>query len=78
MFYYPFLHTVKPKFKERNMKSFVVVKSGNTVLLNINFEVIQFSVRKKTKAFPTRAVKQNPHGIYIFVCRHPRCLKSLG
>ncbi|XP_029908040.1 immunoglobulin-like and fibronectin type III domain-containing protein 1 [Myripristis murdjan] len=29
---------VKPKFKDRNMKSFVVVRSGNTVRLNINFE----------------------------------------
>ncbi|XP_035760484.1 immunoglobulin-like and fibronectin type III domain-containing protein 1 [Neolamprologus brichardi] len=29
---------VKPKFKDRNMKTFVVVKSGNTVRLNINFE----------------------------------------
>lgn len=35
-----FLHPVRPKFKERNMKSFVVVKSGNTVRLNINFEVL--------------------------------------
>lgn len=32
--------TVKPKFKDRNMKTFVVVKSGNTVRLNINFEVL--------------------------------------
>nr|CBN80730.1 Immunoglobulin-like and fibronectin type III domain-containing protein 1 [Dicentrarchus labrax] len=29
---------VKPKFNDRNMKTFVVVKSGNTVRLNINFE----------------------------------------
>uniref|UniRef100_A0A3Q2VEP0 Immunoglobulin-like and fibronectin type III domain-containing protein 1 n=1 Tax=Haplochromis burtoni TaxID=8153 RepID=A0A3Q2VEP0_HAPBU len=29
---------IKPKFKDRNMKTFVVVKSGNTVRLNINFE----------------------------------------
>ncbi|XP_070850153.1 immunoglobulin-like and fibronectin type III domain-containing protein 1 [Chaetodon trifascialis] len=29
---------VKPKFKDRNMKTFVVVRSGNTVRLNINFE----------------------------------------
>uniref|UniRef100_A0A667WBQ3 Immunoglobulin like and fibronectin type III domain containing 1, tandem duplicate 2 n=1 Tax=Myripristis murdjan TaxID=586833 RepID=A0A667WBQ3_9TELE len=29
---------IKPKFKDRNMKSFVVVRSGNTVRLNINFE----------------------------------------
>uniref|UniRef100_UPI0037E99726 immunoglobulin-like and fibronectin type III domain-containing protein 1 n=1 Tax=Semicossyphus pulcher TaxID=241346 RepID=UPI0037E99726 len=29
---------VRPKFKDRNMKTFVVVKSGNTVRLNINFE----------------------------------------
>ncbi|CAJ1050235.1 immunoglobulin-like and fibronectin type III domain-containing protein 1 [Xyrichtys novacula] len=29
---------VKPRFKDRNMKTFVVVKSGNTVRLNINFE----------------------------------------
>ncbi|XP_078026390.1 immunoglobulin-like and fibronectin type III domain-containing protein 1 [Epinephelus lanceolatus] len=29
---------VRPKFKDRNMKSFVVVRSGNTVRLNINFE----------------------------------------
>uniref|UniRef100_A0A672F8C6 Immunoglobulin like and fibronectin type III domain containing 1, tandem duplicate 2 n=1 Tax=Salarias fasciatus TaxID=181472 RepID=A0A672F8C6_SALFA len=29
---------VKPKFKDRNMKTFVVVKAGNTVRLNINFE----------------------------------------
>ncbi|XP_076003216.1 immunoglobulin-like and fibronectin type III domain-containing protein 1 [Genypterus blacodes] len=29
---------VKPKFKGRNMKSFMVVKSGNTVRLQINFE----------------------------------------
>lgn len=34
-----FLNTVRPKFKVRNMKSFVVEKSGNTVRLNINFEV---------------------------------------
>ncbi|XP_071398381.1 LOW QUALITY PROTEIN: immunoglobulin-like and fibronectin type III domain-containing protein 1 [Centroberyx affinis] len=29
---------VRPKFKGRNMKNFVVVRSGNTVRLNINFE----------------------------------------
>ncbi|XP_033995023.1 immunoglobulin-like and fibronectin type III domain-containing protein 1 [Trematomus bernacchii] len=29
---------VKPKFNDRNMKTFVVVRSGNTVRLNINFE----------------------------------------
>uniref|UniRef100_A0A672FC31 Immunoglobulin like and fibronectin type III domain containing 1, tandem duplicate 2 n=1 Tax=Salarias fasciatus TaxID=181472 RepID=A0A672FC31_SALFA len=29
---------IKPKFKDRNMKTFVVVKAGNTVRLNINFE----------------------------------------
>ncbi|XP_068172068.1 immunoglobulin-like and fibronectin type III domain-containing protein 1 [Antennarius striatus] len=29
---------VKPKFKDRKMKNFVVVRSGNTVRLNINFE----------------------------------------
>ncbi|XP_035858475.1 immunoglobulin-like and fibronectin type III domain-containing protein 1 [Sander lucioperca] len=29
---------VKPKFKDRKMKTFVVVRSGNTVRLNINFE----------------------------------------
>uniref|UniRef100_A0A3B4T5G0 Immunoglobulin-like and fibronectin type III domain-containing protein 1 n=1 Tax=Seriola dumerili TaxID=41447 RepID=A0A3B4T5G0_SERDU len=29
---------VKPKFKDRNMKTFVVVRSGNTVRLHINFE----------------------------------------
>ncbi|XP_051804665.1 immunoglobulin-like and fibronectin type III domain-containing protein 1 [Acanthochromis polyacanthus] len=29
---------VKPKFTDRKMKTFVVVKSGNTVRLNINFE----------------------------------------
>ncbi|XP_069004871.1 immunoglobulin-like and fibronectin type III domain-containing protein 1 [Embiotoca jacksoni] len=29
---------VKPKFKDRNMKTFVVVRSGNTVRLNLNFE----------------------------------------
>uniref|UniRef100_A0A3Q0RMS7 Immunoglobulin like and fibronectin type III domain containing 1, tandem duplicate 2 n=1 Tax=Amphilophus citrinellus TaxID=61819 RepID=A0A3Q0RMS7_AMPCI len=29
---------IKPKFKDRNMKTFVVVKSGNTVRLNISFE----------------------------------------
>ncbi|XP_038552581.1 immunoglobulin-like and fibronectin type III domain-containing protein 1 [Micropterus salmoides] len=29
---------VRPKFKDRNMKNFVVVKSGNTVRLNVNFE----------------------------------------
>ncbi|XP_060925116.1 immunoglobulin-like and fibronectin type III domain-containing protein 1 [Limanda limanda] len=29
---------VRPKFKDRNMKTFVVVRSGNTVRLNINFE----------------------------------------
>ncbi|XP_041639537.1 immunoglobulin-like and fibronectin type III domain-containing protein 1 [Cheilinus undulatus] len=29
---------VRPKFKDRNMKTFVVVKSGNTVRLNISFE----------------------------------------
>ncbi|XP_029358457.1 immunoglobulin-like and fibronectin type III domain-containing protein 1 [Echeneis naucrates] len=29
---------VKPKFKDRNMKTFVVVKSGNTIRLNINYE----------------------------------------
>uniref|UniRef100_I3KBQ2 Immunoglobulin like and fibronectin type III domain containing 1, tandem duplicate 2 n=1 Tax=Oreochromis niloticus TaxID=8128 RepID=I3KBQ2_ORENI len=29
---------IKPKFKDRNIKTFVVVKSGNTVRLNINFE----------------------------------------
>ncbi|XP_023280699.1 immunoglobulin-like and fibronectin type III domain-containing protein 1, partial [Seriola lalandi dorsalis] len=28
----------KPKFKDRNMKTFVVVRSGNTVRLHINFE----------------------------------------
>ncbi|XP_035804879.2 immunoglobulin-like and fibronectin type III domain-containing protein 1 isoform X2 [Amphiprion ocellaris] len=30
--------TVKPKFTDHKMKTFVVVKSGNTVRLNINFE----------------------------------------
>ncbi|KAG7494799.1 immunoglobulin-like and fibronectin type III domain-containing protein 1 [Solea senegalensis] len=29
---------VRPKFKDKNMKTFVVVRSGNTVHLNINFE----------------------------------------
>ncbi|KAM9859306.1 immunoglobulin-like and fibronectin type III domain-containing protein 1 [Aulostomus maculatus] len=29
---------VRPKFKNRDMKSFVVVRSGNTIRLNINFE----------------------------------------
>ncbi|KAM3621641.1 uncharacterized protein V6R79_013960 [Siganus canaliculatus] len=29
---------VKPKFKDRNMKTFVVIKAGNTIRLNINFE----------------------------------------
>uniref|UniRef100_A0A672ZJQ1 Immunoglobulin like and fibronectin type III domain containing 1, tandem duplicate 2 n=1 Tax=Sphaeramia orbicularis TaxID=375764 RepID=A0A672ZJQ1_9TELE len=29
---------VRPKFKDRNMKSFIVVRSGNTVRLNIHFE----------------------------------------
>ncbi|KAM9760029.1 immunoglobulin-like and fibronectin type III domain-containing protein 1 [Menidia menidia] len=29
---------VRPKFKGRNMKTFMVVRSGNTVRLNINFE----------------------------------------
>ncbi|KAM8868669.1 immunoglobulin-like and fibronectin type III domain-containing protein 1 isoform 1-T2 [Synchiropus picturatus] len=29
---------VKPKFKDRNMKTFVVVKSGNSVRLHVNFE----------------------------------------
>ncbi|XP_023810732.1 immunoglobulin-like and fibronectin type III domain-containing protein 1 [Oryzias latipes] len=29
---------VKPRFKDRNMKTFMVVRSGNTVRLNINFE----------------------------------------
>ncbi|XP_031727684.1 immunoglobulin-like and fibronectin type III domain-containing protein 1 [Anarrhichthys ocellatus] len=29
---------VRPKFKDRNMKTFVVIRSGNTVRLNINFE----------------------------------------
>ncbi|AWP02431.1 putative immunoglobulin-like and fibronectin type III domain-containing protein 1 isoform 3 [Scophthalmus maximus] len=29
---------VRPKFKDRNMKTFVVVRSGNTVRLNVNFE----------------------------------------
>nr|XP_040061043.1 immunoglobulin-like and fibronectin type III domain-containing protein 1 [Gasterosteus aculeatus aculeatus] len=29
---------VRPKFKDRNMKNFVVVRSGNTVCLNVNFE----------------------------------------
>uniref|UniRef100_A0A665TL57 Immunoglobulin like and fibronectin type III domain containing 1, tandem duplicate 2 n=1 Tax=Echeneis naucrates TaxID=173247 RepID=A0A665TL57_ECHNA len=29
---------MKPKFKDRNMKTFVVVKSGNTIRLNINYE----------------------------------------
>ncbi|XP_034388193.1 immunoglobulin-like and fibronectin type III domain-containing protein 1 [Cyclopterus lumpus] len=29
---------VRPKFKDRNMKTFMVVRSGNTVRLNINFE----------------------------------------
>ncbi|XP_026202907.1 immunoglobulin-like and fibronectin type III domain-containing protein 1, partial [Anabas testudineus] len=29
---------VRPKFKDRNMKTFVVVRSGNTVRLNISFE----------------------------------------
>uniref|UniRef100_A0A3B3C203 Immunoglobulin like and fibronectin type III domain containing 1, tandem duplicate 2 n=2 Tax=Oryzias melastigma TaxID=30732 RepID=A0A3B3C203_ORYME len=28
---------VKPKFKDRNMKTFMVVRSGNTVRLNVNF-----------------------------------------
>uniref|UniRef100_H2LSF2 Immunoglobulin like and fibronectin type III domain containing 1, tandem duplicate 3 n=1 Tax=Oryzias latipes TaxID=8090 RepID=H2LSF2_ORYLA len=28
----------KPRFKDRNMKTFMVVRSGNTVRLNINFE----------------------------------------
>lgn len=31
--------TVRPKFKDRNMKTFMVVRSGNTVRLNISFEV---------------------------------------
>uniref|UniRef100_A0A3Q3NDF0 Immunoglobulin-like and fibronectin type III domain-containing protein 1 n=1 Tax=Labrus bergylta TaxID=56723 RepID=A0A3Q3NDF0_9LABR len=29
---------VRPKFKDRNMKTFVVIQSGNTVRININFE----------------------------------------
>uniref|UniRef100_A0A3Q2D280 Immunoglobulin-like and fibronectin type III domain-containing protein 1 n=1 Tax=Cyprinodon variegatus TaxID=28743 RepID=A0A3Q2D280_CYPVA len=29
---------VKPRFKDRNMKTLMVVKSGNTVRLNINYE----------------------------------------
>uniref|UniRef100_A0A3Q1JY14 Uncharacterized protein n=1 Tax=Anabas testudineus TaxID=64144 RepID=A0A3Q1JY14_ANATE len=29
---------IRPKFKDRNMKTFVVVRSGNTVRLNISFE----------------------------------------
>ncbi|KAM6927251.1 immunoglobulin-like and fibronectin type III domain-containing protein 1 [Xenentodon cancila] len=29
---------VRPKFKDRNMKTFMVVRSGNTVRLNISFE----------------------------------------
>uniref|UniRef100_A0A3P9HI47 Immunoglobulin-like and fibronectin type III domain-containing protein 1 n=1 Tax=Oryzias latipes TaxID=8090 RepID=A0A3P9HI47_ORYLA len=29
---------IKPRFKDRNMKTFMVVRSGNTVRLNINFE----------------------------------------
>ncbi|XP_077428646.1 immunoglobulin-like and fibronectin type III domain-containing protein 1 [Vanacampus margaritifer] len=33
---------VRPKFKECNMKSFVVVRSGNTVRLNIPFEASPF------------------------------------
>nr|XP_061814213.1 immunoglobulin-like and fibronectin type III domain-containing protein 1 [Nerophis lumbriciformis] len=33
---------VRPKFKDRNMKSFVVVRSGNTVRLNIPFEASPF------------------------------------
>ncbi|XP_032369255.1 immunoglobulin-like and fibronectin type III domain-containing protein 1 [Etheostoma spectabile] len=33
---------VKPKFKDRKMKTFVVVRSGNTVRLNINFEASPF------------------------------------
>lgn len=32
--------TVRPKFKDRNMKTFVVVRSGNAVRLNISFEVL--------------------------------------
>ncbi|XP_059186123.1 immunoglobulin-like and fibronectin type III domain-containing protein 1 [Centropristis striata] len=33
---------VKPKFKDGNMKTFVVIRSGNTVRLNINFEASPF------------------------------------
>uniref|UniRef100_A0A3Q3GP50 Immunoglobulin-like and fibronectin type III domain-containing protein 1 n=1 Tax=Labrus bergylta TaxID=56723 RepID=A0A3Q3GP50_9LABR len=29
---------IRPKFKDRNMKTFVVIQSGNTVRININFE----------------------------------------
>lgn len=37
-----FIPKVRPRFTDRNMKTFVVVKSGNTVRLNINFEVLWY------------------------------------
>lgn len=38
---------VKPKFTDRKMKSFMVVRAGHSVRVNINFEVLQFVQAKK-------------------------------
>ena len=43
--------TVRPKFKNQNMKTFMVVRSGNTVRLNINFEV-NFVCAFRLRPFP--------------------------
>lgn len=64
---------VRPKFTSRKMKSFMVVKAGNSVRITINFEVsLQlFFVFLKIKLFYTKEEKstvQNPYTEAGFLC----------
>lgn len=38
-----FVVAVKPRFTDRKMKTFMVVQAGNTVRVNIRFEVLHFT-----------------------------------
>lgn len=49
--------TVRPKFKDRNMQTFVVVRSGSTVRLHISFEVLYSGVDGTT----CEALRQHYH-----------------
>lgn len=55
--YFTLMLTVRPKFKDRNMQTFVVVRSGSTVRLHISFEVLYSEVHGTT----CEALKRHYH-----------------